>query len=58
LPARDQFNRASANGGWGVVLDWTGAWPAGEMAAERRAEALNGLRAVLKRFAADENAAG
>ena len=24
LPARDQFNRAAANAGWGVVLDWRG----------------------------------
>ena len=56
LPARDQFNRASANGGWGVILDWTGARPAGDPAAVRQMEALAGLRGVLKRFAADEGA--
>jgi hypothetical protein len=52
LPARDQFNRASANAGWGVVLGWGGARPAGDPAAARPAEALVGLRALLKRFAA------
>ncbi len=48
LPAGEQFNRASANAGWGVVLRWTGARPSGD--AARRAEALAGLRALLKRF--------
>lgn len=57
LPARDQFNRASANGGWGVALEWGGARPAGDADAVRRAEALAGLRAVLKRFAAEEDGA-
>ena len=47
LPARDQFNRASANGGWGVVLDWHGLRPT---ANAPPAEALAGLRGVLKRF--------
>ena len=52
LPARDQFNRASANAGWGVVLGWSGAGPSG-LAADR-AEALAGLRALLKRFGTEE----
>jgi hypothetical protein len=54
LPAWDQFNRASANAGWGVVLGWGGTRPAGDPAAARPAEALAGLRAVLKRFAASD----
>ena len=55
LPAVEQFNRASANAGWGVVLGWSGTLPSG--AAARRAEALTGLRAVLKRFRTEEEAA-
>jgi hypothetical protein len=53
---RDQFNRAAANAGWGVVLDWKGLRPAAADAAARRAEALTGLRAVLRRFGPEDNA--
>jgi hypothetical protein len=52
LPACDQFNRASANGGWNIVLGWTGPRFFGD--ASSQAEALAGLRAVLKRFRSDE----
>jgi hypothetical protein len=51
LPARDQFNRAAAHAGWGVVLGWGGVRPAGAQSAE----ALAGLRAVLRRFRTDED---
>jgi len=54
LPARDQFNRAAANGKWGVVLDWMGLRPTGESTAALPATPLAGLRGVLKRFGPDE----
>lgn len=50
LPARDQFNRAAANAGWGVVLDWRGLRTTAGAPAAPHAEALAGLRGVLKRF--------
>ncbi len=53
LPARDQFNRAAANGQWGVVLEWNGLRPAGEAAAARPDAAAAGLHGVLKRFGSD-----
>jgi hypothetical protein len=55
LPARDQFNRAAANGQWGVVLDWRGLRPTGDSTAARPDAAQAGLRAVLKRFGPDED---
>lgn len=54
LRLRDQFNRAAVNAGWGVVLGWNGLRAAGDVSTERRAEALTGLRAVLKRFGPEE----
>jgi hypothetical protein len=53
LPAREQFNRAAANGQWGVVLEWQGLRLAGDSPARPEA-ALAGLRAVLKRFGPNE----
>ena len=50
LRARDQFNRAAANAGWGVVLDWRGLRTTAGAPAAPHAEALAGLRGVLKRF--------
>jgi hypothetical protein len=55
LPARDQFNRAAANGKWGVVLDWKGLRPTGDSTAARPVAPLAGLRGVLKRFGPDED---
>ena len=54
LPARDQFNRAAAHAGWGVVLDWKGLQALAGGPAAPHAEALAGLRAVLKRFGPEE----
>lgn len=50
LPARDQVNRAAANAGWGVVLEWRGLRTTAGNPAAPHAEALAGLRGVLKRF--------
>jgi hypothetical protein len=55
LPARDQFNRAAANGQWGVVLDWKGLRRTCDSTAARPDAAQAGLRAVLKRFGPDED---
>jgi len=55
LRLRDQFNRAAANAAWGVVLEWKGLRSIGDLGGVRRAEALTGLRAVLKRFGPEED---
>jgi hypothetical protein len=52
---RDQFNRAAANAGLGVVLGWSGLRPGPGPHAEP-AQVLATLRALLKRFESERRA--
>jgi hypothetical protein len=53
LPAREQFNRAAANAGWPVALDWRGLRLTGQGPPDLAAP-LAALRALLKRFGPDK----
>jgi hypothetical protein len=50
---REQFNHAAAHAGWPVRLGWTGVQTIGDGQVDA-GEVLTTLRAVLKRFAADQ----
>jgi hypothetical protein len=51
---REQFNRAAANAGFGVVLQWQGLRPTASAGQPDQAILLNLLRAVQKRFGIEE----
>jgi hypothetical protein len=51
---REQFNRAAANAGFGVVLQWQGLRPTALAGQPDQALLLNLLRAVQKRFGIEE----
>lgn len=53
--ARDQFNHAARNAGWPVQLGWRGLVVERPATQEQRAEWLQTLRAVQKRFMDEEN---
>ncbi len=47
---RDQFNRAAANAGWPLTLNWHGLQPSGDGPPPNAERLLETLRALLKRF--------
>jgi hypothetical protein len=47
LRVREQFNRAAANAGWPVRLNWSGS---NNMSEEVNLPAVCALQALLKRF--------
>ena len=54
LRVREQFNRAAANAGWPVVLQWHGLAVKEGAAPPPREALLEKLRALLKRFGPEE----